>query len=126
MLVFPHPARDILPKDFFKKDQWDSDIPIKDRKPTPLLIGPHGTLPASPLLLTLDNLRSAQEGKIIIYLWGWARYRDVFEDTREHITRFCYQIDRYGVLGDFNPNVAVEPAVCPTYSCADEDCDNQK
>jgi hypothetical protein len=57
-----------------------------------------------------------------IYFWGWARYRDIFNNTPEHITEYCTEL--IGFLGDpFSGPGPVEPATtsCPFHNCTDEE-----
>jgi hypothetical protein len=62
------------------------------------------------------------------YIWGVARYRGVFSDTPEYVTKFCVQAT--AIMG--NPmklwnaqNNAVEVMFTshPRHNCSDEDCD---
>jgi len=64
---------------------------------------PHSKMQGGPFprfgtpSLTPDELIKVREGNAFLYIWGWAKYRDVFRGTPEHITRFCFRIN---VLGD--------------------------
>ncbi len=74
-----------------------------------------------------QNILDVQSGKKVLYLMGWAKYSDVFPDTPEHVTRFCYQITPLGDAFTFNPNVVPQSLTFPTIhhfegNCADDDC----
>ena len=57
------------------------------------LLGPKvsaqgGQAPQRPeAAITPQDLIDAQEGRKFIYLWGWAKYNDVFPGTPRHVTR---------------------------------------
>jgi hypothetical protein len=54
--------------------------------------------------ITPGDIIDACEGRKFIYLWGWARYWDVFANTPRHITRFCWLIMPIGNPKMFYPN----------------------
>jgi hypothetical protein len=43
-----------------------------------------------------QEIVDVQAGKKFLYVWGWARYWDVFPNTERHITRFCWAITPIG------------------------------
>ena len=55
-------------------------------------IAPPYTLSA----ITPQDIIDVQQGRKYLYLWGWASYFDVFPNTPEHITRFCWSIAPVG------------------------------
>lgn len=55
------------------------------------------------------RIRESQEGAKFIYLWGWMKYFDVFPDTPEHTTHFCWQIVVTGDALDYVPNTLGTP-----------------
>lgn len=80
-------------------------------------------------LLNPHIVRTAvKEGKKHLYIWGIAKYRDVFPATLEHITRFC--VFAANIAGDplkpweekTNP-VDIVFANYDRHNCADDDCD---
>ena len=56
--------------------------------------------------------------------WGRASYRDIFENTKQHVTKFCRELT---VQGD--PTLAETVPMnfnhCPYNNCIDEDCERQ-
>jgi hypothetical protein len=65
-----------------------------------------------------------------IYLYGWAVYRDIFPNTKVHLTEFCLQLEGVGTHlpttpgGDIVYNLPM--AACHTHDCTDEYCTNYK
>jgi hypothetical protein len=61
---------------------------------TRLLLGPKsGAIGGSPRTFTLEEMRRVQTGHAFLYLWGWARYENVFQrQTHGHVTRYCVQV----------------------------------
>lgn len=102
------------------------------------LLGPKSSLngglaPQSPnAAITPQDIIDVQAGRKFLYLWGYARYNDVFPGTPRHITRFCWAIF---VVGD--PTAFIPGTSAPAYgskvfsnvylpqgNCADEECKN--
>jgi hypothetical protein len=61
-------------------------------QPLPSHIGPHGSITAYWARITDDQMVAIQRGEVFFYIWGEAKYRDVFPNTPEHTTRFCRQM----------------------------------
>jgi hypothetical protein len=105
----------------------DFNFPSKGES-IPTLIGPHGTIGSDPITVQGDELVRVQKGELYFYIWGWAKYRDVFPDTQEHVTRFAYRVT---LLGDPTKHAGakniVEPRfdLFPRFNCSDEECENQ-
>jgi hypothetical protein len=111
---------------------------------TPTLIGTGGLLPPkfdlhggqapqTPLApLTPQDILDAQAGRKFVYLWGWAKYSDVFPGTDQHITRFCWLVVFTGDPFAYDPNATGIPPAPGTLgfnyihhtegNCADEEC----
>jgi hypothetical protein len=68
-----------------------------------------GITPVGDLYVTPRDIIESQNGRRFIYLWGWAKYTDVFPNTPEHTTHFCWNITVLGDPTTFNPRVK-EPA----------------
>ncbi len=67
------------------------------------------TPPIGEAAITPHDIADAQAGRKFIYLWGWAKYYDVFPGTREHVTRFCWLILASGDPFAFQPNTLGAP-----------------
>lgn len=102
-----------LPNDFDFPDRGDMD---KGR----FVLGPKHTIGGGrPIFLTLAQMKDIQAGKLHFYIWGWARYHDVFSGTEEHITEFCREI--VGVRGnpeDVSSNLVFQIRVYRTHNTA--------
>jgi hypothetical protein len=59
--------------------------------------------------ITPQDIVEAQALRRFIYLWGWIKYRDVFPNTSEHTTRFCWLIQVVGDPMTFVPNTVGQP-----------------
>lgn len=55
--------------------------------------------------ITAQDIADSQIGKRFIYLWGVARYFDVFPDTPERVFHFCWLVVAVGNPLTFQPNV---------------------
>jgi hypothetical protein len=62
-----------------------------------------GRAPQNTPISPFDILE-AQALRRFIYLWGWIKYRDVFPNTPEHTTHFCWLIQVIGNPMAFVPN----------------------
>jgi hypothetical protein len=104
--------------------------------PGPGLLGPKstnmgGAAPLAPrAAITPQDILDVQNGTKFIYLWGWAKYFDVFPRTPEHITRFCWQILITGDPFKFTPGqLPKQPGSLnfanlfhPEGNCTDNEC----
>ena len=77
------------------------------------MVPPHGEVTggigpqATPI--TPQDIVEAEAFRRFIYLWGWIKYRDVFPNTSEHTTRFCWLIQVVGDPMTFVPNTVGQP-----------------
>lgn len=67
-------------------------------EPALSLIGSHQSIGAHRAIILDDDLLLVQQGKKFFYIWGTITYRDVFENTAQHTTKFCTEINR--VMGN--------------------------
>ena len=102
----------------------DMRIPT-DTKWIPVVIGPKARQTGTIRPITTDKLRSIGEGKLHIYLWGEATYHDIFQGTREHVTKFCQEIA--GTTSTPNQEIitGVILSPCLIHNCIDEECNDQ-
>jgi hypothetical protein len=84
------------------------------------IIGPKETLTGGiapqGAAVTPQDLADAQAFNKFIYLIGWVKYIDVFPNTPEHITHFCWLIFITGDPHTFVPNTAGQPPTPGTLS----------
>jgi len=100
------------------------------------ILGPNSSLtgvvaprPPAPAI-TPQDIVDIKNGQKYLYLWGWAKYYDVFTGTPEHITHFCWQITPVGdpfthqptqLLGQ-GSNLGFPYVQHVEGNCADEEC----
>jgi hypothetical protein len=95
----------------------------------PIFAGPKASFGGSLVNKTGDELAEVKAGTKYFYMWGEARYRDIFIGTPEHVTKFAYQVT---VLGDptkapsTDNVIQLTPSILPRYNCADEECERQE
>ncbi len=59
--------------------------------------------------ITPQDIVESQAFRRFIYLWGWMKYHDVFPNTPEHTTHFCWLIQIVGDSITFVPNAPGQP-----------------
>jgi hypothetical protein len=64
-------------------------------------IGPQAPGPA----ISPQDILDVQNGRKFLYLWGWARYNDVFPNTPQHVTRFAWAIVAIGNPLTYDPDI---------------------
>ncbi len=82
--------------------------------------------------LTPDLVEHLIVGKQFLYMWGWAKYNDVFPNTEMHITKFCWLVAPVGYPRAFKlHSTKMEETLNFNYlnhlegNCADEECGAQ-
>ncbi len=103
-----------LPKNYSFPDFWEPNFPHINTK---FFIGPksHSGVVVGPISSVITDQVFAHQ--IHLYFWGWAKYRDIFPDTPQHVSIFCYEFvpiskDRFTFLMN----------ACPVHNCTDEEC----
>jgi len=96
-----------------------------DQKNIPVVLGPHATVGGFPLQVSIETIIAVKNKSSHLYLYGWAKYRDILEDTPEHITKFCWEL--IGIFDDPNDlRVSrINFSIFPKNNCADEECDKK-
>lgn len=64
------------------------------------VLGPGAEIPSGTVDITLEPLNDLlihRRGHQ--FLWGWARYQDIFQSNRWHIVEFCFRVTVDGRLG---------------------------
>jgi hypothetical protein len=85
-----------------------------------LYIGPKSEISSSEMTVPNSEIISVREHRGRLYLWGWITYRDIFDDTAPHITKFCHE-----VIEIPNAMGQVVYSLCPRNNCTDEECSEQ-
>ena len=70
-----------------------------------------------------EMLKGPRSNEIFEVFSGTIHYRDVFESTPDHRTKYCYMI---GVTGDEFGNAIPAPIRCPRWNCADNECTEEE
>jgi hypothetical protein len=58
--------------------------------------------------ITPIDISDVQQGRKWLYVWGWVAYYDIFQDTIEHITRFCWSVIPIGDPFIYDPTAQRE------------------
>jgi hypothetical protein len=65
--------------------------------------------------ITPQDIADVQESRKFLYVWGWARYFDIFPDTPEHTTMFCWRIHPIGDPFASGPDHGAPPMQFPNF-----------
>ena len=113
-----------MPAGWHFPDRWKKSIPPSEWQNVQTLAGPNSDALGQALDVDMATMVSVVTGSgpNTLYIWGWAKYDDVFSHTPRRVTRFCNKIL---VGGD-----PTQPDKCTItfplhseYNCADEECD---
>lgn len=105
----------------------DFDFAVPDDRPS-VFMGPQSTMSSSGLALTADELMAVRENKKFLYFWGRVDYRDIFDGTPDHVTKFSLHIRDFrgdpAKAWDDKTNIVelVANASPSRHNCADEGC----
>jgi hypothetical protein len=72
--------------------------------------------------ITEPSLRAILGG-FKMSIFGLIYYNDIFPSTKEHVTKFCYQIGAN--LSETN-QIASSFGFCNHWNCADDECDDDR
>jgi hypothetical protein len=114
------PARRMI----VNQSRKDEDIPENFIFPdsqqgwTPNTLAPKDTISNTPISIPIEKFR-VHNGTVIMTLWGWATYHDVFAPKVEHLTEYCFKILS---RTDSTGHMASQELSCKKHNCADEDC----
>ncbi len=115
-------TRDPLPNGF-------TSVNDSKKAQGPMAIGPKETLSAgsfetengAPGYFPQGCVDDTLHGKFrYAYVWGWAKYRDVFKTEKSRETRFCWRL--FGTL-QIQGIEAFNHLMCDEGNCQDETCD---
>jgi hypothetical protein len=103
-----------MPKDFEFPDYFE---------PRALAIGPRDTKTSGPIDVPPHILKQVQERRLNLYFWGWVAYRDIFAESKVHVTEFCEELTT--VPQDptvFTSGWQLLYSTGERHNCTDEDC----
>ena len=108
-------------------EAFEFDVTRTERPIT--FLGPKATLGGAEIHIEGDDLVAVQNGTKFLYLWGRADYKDVFDGTSDHVTKFFVRVGLRGdptIAWDQNSNI-VEMIFAGQnrHNCADEDCNQE-
>ncbi len=113
-----------IPKDWDFPDLWNAKSSPEEREAIPLGIAPKGSITGQSVGVSVGSIAQVIKGERSLYMWGWAKYNDVFPGTRQHVTRFAVQI----IIGGNASNkdkISFNFQFLSKYGCSDEECDYQ-
>jgi hypothetical protein len=80
-------------------DQFDFGDVSQGGVQQPFVLGPGAELASGTIDISPQHLLATLNGQGALLLWGWARYRDIFPRSREHVVEFCFGVTIDGQLG---------------------------
>jgi hypothetical protein len=88
---------------------------------------PQAVTGAHPLWFNREQVTEFQANRLHLYMYGWTKYHDVFNDTPEHVTMFCYEVTRIVVIPPTPAtppptNLLVSMEQCSKHNCVDDTC----
>jgi hypothetical protein len=113
---------------YYEDKDMDDNFPFtvpEQKKGT--FIGPKAVIGSGELRITGDELVEVRDGKKFLYFWGRIDYRDIFENTPDHVTKFLTRVvDIRGdptKFWDDKTNIVELTFVGDNrHTCADEEC----
>jgi hypothetical protein len=97
---------------------------LGNTKPAPIALGPKAVGHTAPISIPASTVSEIMDHKTVFYIWGWARYNDIFPKSKRHITRFCTAITGFqGNPLNGNPSAISRPVLANCASnCYDDEC----
>jgi len=89
-------------------------------------LGPQATIMGARVPdggIPMPDIIKVMKGEKFLYLMGWVKYFDIFPGTKEHITRFCYNVNFVGDPQRGISSLTVMFSPDEKNNCADEGCD---
>jgi hypothetical protein len=111
-------------KDFQFPDLDESGNIVRNPVLVHSLLGPSVEIPSQSIIFSRQKIEFTLSQRAHIYIWGWARYRDIFISDI-HITRFCQELTNLSFNKETNAVVGVGSRACDYGNCADDQCKNE-
>jgi hypothetical protein len=80
-------------------DQFTFGEVSQDEIRQPFVLGPGAEVASGTIDVSAAHLLATFNGQGFQFLSGWARYRDIFPNSREHVVEFCFRVIIEGQLG---------------------------
>jgi hypothetical protein len=98
----------------------------------PVYIPPEGSTWSEPLYVEAAILEAVRVKQLRLFVWGWCTYRDIFPQSDDRETQFCFELNRVdGDPYEHPPDAATKPTIFFSFrsvgrhNCADEDCNQE-
>ena len=124
--------RSKLPEDFAFPDHdpvsgKDNPAGTGDPKHHILYYPPQTVTGAHSQWFNRNQIAEFQADRLHLYMYGWTKYHDIFKDTPEHVTMFCYEVTHIAVIPPTPStpppaNLLVSMEECDHHNCVDETC----
>ncbi len=97
---------------------------IPDPRPVHNVLGPADEIPSKDTIIHPKDVDALAAANAHLYIWGWARYGDVFDVKARHLTRFCREViavekNKAGFI------THVTSRSCDIGNCAEDECTEQ-
>jgi hypothetical protein len=110
------------------------DFPYDEARITKGILLPHIPLRSAYIpwgkQLMVEDIEAIQTGGRFLYVWGWAKYKDAFENTPQHVTKFSWIVEILGNPRTFVPHsknhaeqLEFRYSMLGFGNCTDEECD---
>jgi hypothetical protein len=112
-----YPSRDELPYNFTFPDTSTVTRQL-------IVLGPkHTTYSAYFGRVRPEAIDALRRGQGHLYFYGWTTYNDVFPNTPQHITKFCFELSQFGMdaFTGAGPENTFYTA-WKRHNCADSEC----
>jgi hypothetical protein len=94
------------------------------------ILGPKATIEGLQIIIWASDLLKIQAGRKFFYLWGWAKYEDIFPGSSQHVTKYCYRVSFHGdptvAFNEITNRVQLITDHHSHHNCADESCEPKK
>jgi hypothetical protein len=125
-MTWSMPGRMAIACDFTRQDILDPvDIfqkPAFKDMGSAAILGPQSAIGLGGIGITENSIQAILNG-YQMYLFGLVYYHDIFPDTPQHITKFCYQI---GANRSDNDEIVSSFGFCTHWNCADDECKDDR
>jgi hypothetical protein len=71
--------------------EFKFDKPTHER-PQQFVLAPRAEIPSGTIDIPAQHVLAAADGSGHQFLWGWAKYRDIFPNSPEHVIEFCCKL----------------------------------
>lgn len=92
-----------------------------------IVLGPkHTTYTGYFGRIKAEAIDAVRRGQGHLYFYGWTTYNDVFRNTPQHVTKFCYELNQFGM----NAFTGAGPGntfytAWKHHNCADSECEKE-